>query len=61
MINFFPMPIRAKHHVPQAPARAPLTEEHGCQMGPVGEGSRFLALPGIAVHEVVENMSRYEL
>lgn len=61
MIQFADLPVQAKHQVPHALASAPLTEEHGYQMGPVGEGSRFWSLPVMAVHQVGENMSRYKL
>ncbi len=50
-----------EYQVPQAFAGAPLAEEHGSQVRPISELSGVRPLPGVAVHQVLENMSRYEL
>jgi hypothetical protein len=55
------LPIDAEHYVPETFASAPLTEEHGSQMRPIGEPPRVRTLPGMGVHQVVENRSRDEL
>ena len=55
------LPIETEHQVPETFAGAPLSEEHGPQVRPIGEFSGVRPLPGMAVHQVIENMSRYEL
>jgi hypothetical protein len=55
------LPVDAEHQVPQTFAGTPLAEEHGSQVRPIGELPGVWPPPGVAVHQVVENMSRYEL
>ena len=61
MIKFVSLPVDAEDDVPETFAGAPLAEEHSRQMRPIGELSRLRPLPGMAVHQLIENMSRYEL
>ena len=61
MIKLVSLPVDAEDYVPETFAGAPLAEEHGHQMRPIGELSRIRPLPGMAVHQVIENMSRDEL
>ena len=61
VIAFADLPVEAEHQVPQTFAGAPLAEEHGSQVRPIGELSGVRPLPGMGVHQVIENMSRYEL
>jgi hypothetical protein len=58
MIELAGLPLEAEH---QTFAGAPLAEEHGSQMRPIGEFSGVRPLPGMDVHQVIENMSRYKL
>lgn len=55
------LPVNTEHQIPQTLAGAPLAKQHGPQVGPIGEFSGARSLPGMAVHQVLENMSRYEL
>ena len=61
MVAFTDLPVDTEHQVPQTFAGAPLAEEHGPQVRLIGESSGVRPLPGMAVHQVTENMSRYEL
>jgi len=61
MVEFAALPVDTEHYVPETLAGAPLAEEHGRQVRPIGEFSGVRPLPGLAVHQVIENMSRYEL
>ena len=61
MIKLVSLPVDTEHYVPETFAAAPLAEEHGHQVRPISELSRIRPLPGMAVHQVIENMSRYEL
>lgn len=55
------LPVDAEHQVPPTLAGAPLAEPQGPQMQPIGEFSGGRSLPGLAVHQLIETMSRYEL
>jgi hypothetical protein len=61
MVKLLGLSIQAENQVSQAFAAAPLGIEHSPQLGPMGKFARLGALPNVAVHHVVENMSRYEL
>ncbi|MBI4795626.1 MAG: DUF559 domain-containing protein [Deltaproteobacteria bacterium] len=50
-----------KKVVIEVDAGAPLAEEHGPQVRPISELPGVRPLPGMGVHQVIENMSRYEL
>ena len=58
---FTDLPVEAEHQFPQTFAAAPLAEEHGSQVRPIVEFSGVRPLPGMGVHQVVENISRCEL
>ena len=53
--------VQAENQVAQAFAATPLGIEHSHQPGPMGEFARLWALPSVAVHHVLENISRDEL
>ncbi len=53
--------VETEREVPQTFAGAPVAEQHGPQVRPIRESPRFRSLPGMAVHHVIENMSRDEL
>ena len=61
MVELAGVPVQAEDQVPQTLPGAPLAEEHGGQMGPIGEFSGFGSLPTQAVHQMVKNRSRDEL
>jgi hypothetical protein len=58
VIKLVSLPVDAEDYVPETFAGALLAVEHGHQMRPIGELSRIRPLPGMAVHQVIENMSR---
>jgi hypothetical protein len=55
------VPVDTEHQITLILAADPLAKQHGIQVGPIGEFSGVRPLPGMAVHQVIENMSRYEL
>ena len=61
MVELAGLPVDAEHQVTKTFAGAPLAEEHGHQVRPILELPGVRPLPGMGVHQVVENMSRYEL
>jgi hypothetical protein len=61
MVELAGLPVEAEHQVPETLAGGPLAEEHGRQVRPISEFPDLRPLPGMGVHQVVENMSRYEL
>ena len=53
--------VETEHQVPQTFAGAPLAEQHGPEVRPIRESPRFRSMPGMVVHQLIENMSRDEL
>jgi hypothetical protein len=61
MVKLVALPVDAEHDVPETCAGTPLAEEHGHQVRPISELSDVRSLPGMGVHQVIKNMSQYEL
>jgi hypothetical protein len=60
-IAFADLPIDTENQVPETFAGASLAEDHGPQVRPIGEFLGVRPLPCMAVRQVIENMSQYEL
>ena len=61
VVAFANLPVDTEDQVAETFATAPLAEEHSRQVRPIGELPGVRPLPGMAVYQMIENMSRYEL